>query len=219
MDATAFLCGSGLLARPRSSEWMVAALKTLLGATLIWVVARTALPGNPLLGGWLGMIGLIFVLHFGTFHLLSLGWRSVGVSAAPVMQNPLRASSLAEFWGRRWNTAFHELATRFTFRPLRSVVGRPGATLLVFLVSGLIHELVISIPAKGGYGLPTGYFVLQGLGVAGERTRLGRRLGLGRGWRGWLFTVVVAAGPAFWLFPPPFVRNVILPMLAVLGAT
>ena len=219
MDATAFLCGSGLLARPRSSEWMVAALKTLLGATLIWVVARTALPGNPLLAGWLGMVGLVCVLHFGTFHLLSLGWRSIGVNAMPVMQNPLRASSLAEFWGRRWNTAFHELATRFTFRPLRPFVGRVGATLLVFLVSGLIHELVISIPANGGYGLPTGYFVLQGLGVAGERTRLGRRLGLGRGWRGWLFTVVVAAGPAFWLFPPPFVRNVILPMLAVIGAT
>ena len=65
----------------------------------------------------------------------------------------------------------------------------------------------------------TGYFVLQGLAVAGERTRQGRRLGLGRGWRGWLFTVLVTAGPAFWLFPPPFVRNVILPMLAVIGAT
>ena len=105
------------------------------------------------------------------------------------------------------------------FRPLRPAVGRAGATLLAFLVSGLIHELVISVPAQGGYGLPTGYFVLQGLGVAGEHTRLGRRLGLGRSWRGWLFTVVVAAGPAFWLFPPPFVRNVMLPMLAVIRAT
>jgi hypothetical protein len=219
MDATAFLCGTDRLAPPRPAEWTSAALKTLLGASLIWVVARTALPANPLLAGWLGMVGLMFVLHFGTFHLLSLGWRSIGVNATPVMQNPLRSSSLGEFWGRRWNTAFHELATRFTFRPLRPTVGRAGATLLVFLVSGLIHELVISIPAHGGYGLPTGYFVLQGLGVAGERTRLGRRLGLGRGWRGRVFTVVVAAGPAFWLFPPLFVRNVVLPMLAVIGAT
>jgi hypothetical protein len=229
MDAAAFLGGTGGTDRhaqpqaqahphPHPSEWIVAALKTLLGAMLIWVVARTAMPVNPLLAGWLGMVGLIFLLHFGTFHLLSLGWRSIGVNAMPVMRNPLRSRSLAEFWGRRWNTAFHEVATRFTFRPLRPTVGRTGATLLVFLVSGLVHELVISIPAHGGYGLPTGYFVLQGLGVTGERTRLGRRIGLGRGWRGWLFAVVIAAAPAFWLFPPPFVRTVILPMLAFIGA-
>jgi predicted DCC family thiol-disulfide oxidoreductase YuxK len=219
MNATAFLGGTDRLAQPRPSEWMVAALKTVLGATLTWVVARAALPVHPLLAGWVGMVGLILLLHFGTFHLLSLGWRSLGVNAMPLMRDPLRSSSLAEFWGRRWNTAFHELAARFTFRPMRPIVGPTGATLLVFLASGLIHELVISIPAHGGYGLPTGYFVLQGLGVAGERTRLGRRVGLGHGWRGWLFTVLVTAGPAFWLFPPPFVRHVILPMLAAIGAT
>jgi D-alanyl-lipoteichoic acid acyltransferase DltB (MBOAT superfamily) len=165
------------------------------------------------------MAGVVLLLHFGAFHLLSLGWRTVGVNAAPVMQTPLRSHSLAEFWGRRWNTAFHELATRFTFRPLRRMVGGPRATVLVFLLSGLIHELVISVPAHGGYGLPTGYFLLQGLGVAGERTRLGRRIGLARGTRGWLFTFAVAAAPAFWLFPPSFVRRVILPMLAFIGAT
>jgi alginate O-acetyltransferase complex protein AlgI len=198
---------------------MVAALNTLIGAALIWGVARTAVPADPLLAGWLGMVGVILVLHFGTFHLLSLGWRTIGVNARPIMQNPLRSTSLAEFWGRRWNTAFHELAARFTFLPLRPIVGRGGATLLVFLLSGSIHELVISVPARGGYGLPTAYFLLQGLGVACERTRLGRTVGLGRGCRGWLFTVVVAAAPAFWLFPPAFVRNVILPMLAFIGAT
>ncbi len=218
MDAAAFLGGTDRRDQPSPTEWGVAALKTLLGATLLWVVVRAAMPVKPLLAGWIGMVGLMFVLHFGTFHLLSLGWRAAGLNATPVMQNPLRSSSLAEFWGRRWNTAFHALASRFTFRPLRSTVGRTSATLLVFLVSGVIHELVISIPAQGGYGLPTGYFLLQGLGLAGERSRLGRRVGLGRGWRGWLFTVIVAATPAFWLFPPSFVHNVMLPMLAFIGA-
>ena len=103
------------------------------------------------------MIGVIFLLHFGTFHLLSLGWRRLGVNAMPLMRNPSRSTSLAEFWGRRWNTAFHELAARFTFRPLRRLVGAGTAASLVFLVSGLIHELVISLPAGGGYGLPTLY--------------------------------------------------------------
>ncbi len=220
MAAKAFLCESGAeVGKPSSTEWIAAGLKTLLGATLTWFVARIALPDYPLVAGWLGMIGLIFVLHFGTFHLLSLGWRRLRVNAMPVMRNPLRSTSLAEFWGRRWNTAFHELAARFTFRPLRRVVGLTGASLLVFLVSGLIHELVISLPAHGGYGLPTGYFLLQGLGLAAERTPRGRRLGLGHGWRGWMFTMLVTSAPAFWLFPPPFILRVILPMLAVIGAS
>ena len=192
--------------------------RPLLGVALIWAGVRLTLPVHPLLAGWVGMTGMMFVLHFGTFHLLSLAWRTVRVDARPVMRNPLRSTSLAEFWGRRWNTAFHELATRFTFRPLLPVAGPVGATLLAFLASGLVHELVISVPARGGYGLPTGYFLLQGLGLLAERARGARRSGLARGASGRLFALVVAAGPAFWLFPPVFVRTVILPMLAAIGA-
>jgi predicted DCC family thiol-disulfide oxidoreductase YuxK len=218
MDAAAFLSQPSGEGRPAGSEWIIAAAKTAFGTALLWIAARAALPARPMLAGWLAMTGVIFVLHFGAFHLLSLAWRRTGVNAMPVMRNLLRSTSLADFWGRRWNTAFHTLATRFSFEPLRSRVGASAAALLVFLLSGIIHELVISLPAHGGYGLPTGYFVVQGLGIAGERTSRGRRFGLGRGWRGRLFTVLVAAGPAYWLFPLPFVHRVMLPMLAAIGA-
>jgi alginate O-acetyltransferase complex protein AlgI len=218
MDADAFLSGASRVSRPPTLLWIMAGLKTTLGVTLTWIVARTLAPESPLLAGWIGMAGLVFVLHFGIFDLLSLAWRRRGVDAVPLMRNPLRATSLAEFWGRRWNTAFHELAVRFTFKPLRSIAGLTGATLLVFIVSGLIHELVISLPAQGGYGLPTGYFVLQGVGLLAERGGVGRRAGLGRGMRGWMFTVLITAGPVCWLFPRPFVENVILPMLRAIGA-
>jgi hypothetical protein len=219
MDAGAFLSGRDTEVAPiPRSEWTFAVAKIALGIVLTWVVARWALPDHPLVAGWIGMSGAIFILHFGVFHLLSLVWRRAGVNAAPLMRNPARATSLGEFWGRRWNTGFHELASRFTFRPLRSSLGTVGAMLATFLASGVIHELVISVPAGGGYGLPTGYFVLQGLGVVGERSKAGQWLGLGHGWRGWIFTAALTAGPAFWLFPPPFVHNVILPMLGVIGA-
>src|SRR5579862_3392710 len=218
MDADALLSSHDRIARPPASEWITAASKTVFGVTLTWAIARAALPDRDLLAGWLAMIGLIFILHFGSFHLLSLAWRRAGVNAAPIMRNPLRAHSLSEFWGRRWNTAFHELAERFAFQPLRSSVGLVGATLASFGVSGLIHELVITMPARGGYGLPTAYFLFQGAAVCLERSRYGRRLGLGRGWRGRTFAFAVAAGPAFWLFPPVFVRNVVMPMLSFIGA-
>jgi len=214
MDAAAFLSQTDDQRRPGRSEWIAGALKTAFGAALFLRAAPAALPGRPMLAGWLAMAGLVCVLHFGTFHLVSLGWRTVGVNALPLMCNPLRSASLADFWGKRWNTAFHELAMRFTFRPLRLCVGPAVATLLVFLLSGAIHELVISLPARGGYGLPTSYFVVQGLGLLSERSAYGQRFGLGRGRRGWLFTMLVTAGPVYWLFPPPFVHRVILPMLA-----
>ena len=87
----------------------------------------------------------------------------------------------------------------------------------VFLISGLVHEAVISLPARRGYGLPTLYFLAQGLGVLAERSAVGRRLNLGRSTTGWLFMALITAGPVFWLFHPPFVHNVILPMLEAFG--
>jgi len=88
----------------------------------------------------------------------------------------------------------------------------------VFVVSGFIHDLVISLPAHGGYGLPTGYFLLQGFGVSLERSGTGRRLGLQQGFLGWLCMFVFTVGPAFWLFHPAFVSRVIVPFMKAIGA-
>ena len=72
----------------------------------------------------------------------------------------------------------------------------------------------------GTLGMPgtTAYFGLQGLALLLERAPAGRKLGLARGRRGRLFTIAVAALPAFWLFHPAFVINVVLPFLKVVGA-
>jgi hypothetical protein len=164
------------------------------------------------------MLGVVLLLHFGLFHLLALGWQAAGVNAQPIMRAPLLATSLAQFWGRRWNMAFHALAHDLVFRPLVRRWGATCAGIGVFLISGLVHEAVISLPARGGYGLPTAYFGIQALGVLMERSTWGRRFGLGQGFRGWLFMLFCTAGPAFWLFHPIFIRNIILPMLRAIGA-
>lgn len=219
MDATAFLKREDFPARPRGVEWCAAMAKTCLGFAMLFGVARILVPDHPLTAGWVGMCGAIFVLHFGLFHLVSLSWRQAGVNAAPLMQLPLAATSLNDFWGQRWNTAFNELAFRFAYRPLRRRTSPAWATLGVFGLSGLIHELVISLPAQGGFGLPTAYFILQGCGLVVERSTLGQRIGLGQGLRGRIFAVSITAVPAFWLFHPPFIHNVILPMFKAIGAT
>jgi alginate O-acetyltransferase complex protein AlgI len=191
-------------------------LKIFFGAVLVFVLARHAT--NPLLTGWIGMIGLIFLLHFGLFDLAAIAWRMAGVQARPIMNSPIKATSLSEFWGRRWNGAFNQLVLEVFFVRLARKFGTIRATLTAFLISGLIHELVISFPAGAGYGLPTGYFLLQGWGIVTQRSPLGKRWGLRRGVRGWLFTVALTAGPAVFLFHPPFVRRVVIPFMQAIGA-
>lgn len=219
LDAPAFLDPRPLPpGRRPTAEWAFAAAKLALGVVLTWGVVRLVPAGDPLLRGWVGMAGLVFLMHFGAFHLLSCAWRAAGVDARPLMDWPVRSTSLAEFWGRRWNTAFRDLAHRFLFRPLGRRLGPRAGLAAGFLFSGVVHDLVISVPAGGGYGWPTLYFALQGLGLVVERSGPGRAAGLGRGWRGWAFTMVVVGGPAYFLFHPPFVTNVMLPFLDAIGA-
>jgi hypothetical protein len=217
MDAESFMDASQRVPSPSGSAWYWAASKTTLGTTLFWVLARD-FSGQPLLQGWVGMLGLILLLHFGVFELIALSWQSLGVDARPIMSSPLLSTSLSEFWGKRWNLGFRQLSYDLIFRPLQKSWGIWAAGFLVFIVSGLIHDLVISLPARGGYGLPTAYFVLQGLGVIFERSSLGKWFGLRKGFHGWLFTVVITAGPAFWLFHPPFVLHVMLPFMKAVHA-
>jgi alginate O-acetyltransferase complex protein AlgI len=218
MDAEAFLNPERRPVQPSLQAWSWAAVKTALGVVLLWVVARRIPESEDLVRGWIGLFGLIFLLHFGSFHLIALFWQAVGIAAEPIMSKPILSKSLSEFWGKRWNLGFRQLAHDLIFRPLHRRIGVAAAGLLVFVASGLIHDLVISLPARGGYGLPTGYFVLQGLGVMLERSMLGRKLGLQKGLAAWIYLLVVTAAPAFWLFHPPFVQRVILPFMQAVHA-
>ena len=215
MDAARFLSPELSARVPRSTTLKavgLAVVRILFGSWLLFGLARQAT--DPIITGWIAMVGMILILHFGLFALLNAGWRGLRVDARPIMEAPLRSTSVAEFWGRRWNGAFNDLALGLVFRPVAQRGGVVVATLIAFAVSGLIHELVISVPAGAGFGLPTGYFLLQALAVLIQRKWSALRGDVS----GWLFTMIVVAGPAYWLFHPPFVRKVILPFMQAIGA-
>lgn len=215
MNARGFLGAGGT--PPAARDWGLAGLRAAAGLVLLLVAVPRLLGNHPLAAGWAGMVGVVLVLHFGLFDLVSLAWRRAGVDAPPLMDAPLRSTSLDELWGRRWNTGFHELAWRWVFVPLRRKAGGIGALAAAFVVSGLVHELVITVPAGAGHGGPTAYFALQAAGIALQRTRPLRVAGWARGVRGWAFTLCFALVPVPLLFPTAFVRAVVLPMLEVLG--
>lgn len=217
LDAAAFLRAHSE-SPPSRKEWVGALRNLLVGFALFFGVARFVAPQNLYAAGWVGLTGVVLVLHFGLFHLLSCAWRRAGVEARPLMNQPLVSVSLGEFWGRRWNTAFRDLTHRFLFRPMTRRFGVRSGIAGGFVFSGLVHELVISVPAGGGYGGPTLFFALQGIGILVERSRVGRQIGLARGARGWLFTMLLLVVPAPYLFHSAFVERIAVPFMDALGA-
>ncbi|MCE9519943.1 MAG: membrane bound O-acyl transferase family-domain-containing protein [Verrucomicrobia bacterium] len=211
---------SGQVAKPRSEcprSPVLALTKILLGSFLLWGAARYF--SHPLAAGWCGMIGLILLLHFGVFDLLALFWQSRGYRAVPIMKAPITSLSVAEFWGRRWNSAFRDLAHPFLFIPAARSWGNVAALWLSFAISGLAHELVISVPAGAGFGLPTVYFLTQALGISLEKRAFPKDAARRASPVScWLFTHAFTALPAFILFHPPFVERVMLPFFHSIGA-
>lgn len=219
LDAPAFLTPSPhhQADLPKNREWYLAWLRLVSGVLILWGISPLLPADWNLVRGWFGIIGLLQILHFGLFALLSCHWRSLGLDAKPLMQQPIRSKSLGEFWSRRWNTAFRDLTHQFLFQPLTRKFGPIPAMWSGFFISGLIHEFVISYPAGGGYGGPTSFFLLQAGGLTLERSRLGKSLGLRRSWRGKTFALLVLLGPVALLAHPPFVLNVIVPFLDAIG--
>lgn len=152
-------------------------------------------------------VGLGLAIHFGAFALLAAFWRRRGVPVEPLFRSPLRAASLGDFWSRRWNLGFVEMLAAGIHRPLRRRIGKSAALLVAFGVSGVLHELAISVPARGGYGLPMLYFLLHGALVLAERR------GLLRPSR--VLTIAALLLPLPLLFPPPFVRGVLWPLIGL----
>lgn len=218
MDARAFLLERGGKMPAAGYVELGGSLLKLTGGLLAcaWATFHAAsMP--PILVGWVGMLGIIFTMHFGLLHTVSWGWRRIGVNAPPIMRAPILADSLAAFWGERWNLAFADAARRLLLRPLARSLGVNGAGALIFLVSGLVHESVISVPARGGWGGPTLYFILQAGGIAVEKSALGKRLGIGSGVKGWAWMLFCTAAPVALLFHAPFVHRVIVPFFQFLN--
>ena len=202
MDPTVLKKGWPL--RTSRKEWAWAFLKFLLGCSLIWLLPHSL----PLWAqGWSGMLGLIFILHFGGFHLIALLLRSRGYQVTPIMRAPLFATSVSDFWGKRWNMAFRDLAHSQVFSKYSRRFGGGFAIVATFLFSGLLHEAVISLPVRAGFGGPTFYFLLQGVAMLLER----------KGFRSRFFALAVTLLPAPLLFHPAFLNGVIVPFLHALG--
>ncbi|MGH1347815.1 MAG: MBOAT family protein [Nannocystales bacterium] len=110
------------------------------------------------------LYALISAIADGLTGLLML----TGLHMSESFEAPMLARSSSDFWGRRWN----RFVTRWAFSNVFVPAGgrrRPvRATILVFAISGLMHEYLV-VACGHGFGSYTGwmlmFFILHGLGV------------------------------------------------------
>lgn len=172
-----------------------------LGAWLVWEM------------GWRQIL-VMFVpmslgFHFGALRVLKGVLRAKGFAVRTLFPNLLASKGLADFWSRRWNVGYSQMMQRLVGRPIETLAGGSAGVMGVFVVSGLLHELAITLPVRSGYGLPTLYFTLHGLLVILEG-RMGRSFGR-------IPALLAVVLPLGLLFPPAFQSEVIARCLEVFG--
>ncbi|KAL3519383.1 hypothetical protein ACH5RR_017532 [Cinchona calisaya] len=143
----------------------------------------------------------------------------IGIELEPQFDEPYLATSLQDFWGRRWNLMVSNILRPTIYEPVRSICtsffGKKRwislvAVVATFLVSGIMHELVFY---NIGRLKPTGevmcFFLLHGVCLAVEIVAK-------REFKGKIWIPGIISGPltlafviytSFWLFFPPFLRG------------
>ena len=184
----------------RGLACLAAGVLLLLAARFAWNELGSRFGATALL-----LVGLSLILHFGIFQMLAGAWRAAGADAQPLFRAPLRSRGLAEFWGRRWTVAFAEMTSAAVYRPVSGVAGRPAGLLAAFALSGIFHEIAISLPVGAGIGGPFLFFALHGLMTVAERRR---GIPIGRP-----ATIAALVLPVPLLFHRPFLEAVVWPLL------
>ena len=87
----------------------------------------------------------------------------------PLFERPWASTSLADFWRFRWHQTYRYMFVVLSSlaRPGGAKLGRPGALLGAFSVSGVFHDLAgIWGLGKGmEFRSVSGFFLLTGMGV------------------------------------------------------
>lgn len=190
----------------------------LVAGLLFLKVIPTLMPAETpfFLRVWSGLAGACFLTLFVRFDIYILIFRACGIAVEKCWYCPIASTSLGEFWGLRWNRIMTGMMREIIFMPLARRVGGLLALFAVFLYSGVMHEFT-SFAGGGGYGRPTLYFLIQGVGVWIEGRRIVRRTLMPRPWLGWVWTFAVVLLPVTLVCHQPFMDNVIVPMLAEMG--
>jgi hypothetical protein len=105
--------------------------------------------------------------------------RLAGFDTTPIIRNAYLSRTVSEFW-RRYNNRMHDWFYRNVFQATGGRRAPVRSLLLVFLVSGLLHELMFALATSRLTGYQFAFFTIQGPAAlaSGHLERLARRGGL-----------------------------------------
>jgi hypothetical protein len=105
--------------------------------------------------------------------------RLAGFDTTPIIRNAYLSRTVSEFW-RRYNDRMHDWFYRNVFRATGGRRAPIRSLLLVFLVSGLLHEVTFALATSRLTGYQFAFFTIQGPAAlaSGRLERLARRGGI-----------------------------------------
>jgi hypothetical protein len=105
--------------------------------------------------------------------------RLAGFDTTPIVRNAYRSRTVSEFW-RRYNDRVHDWFYRNVFQAIGGRRAPVRSVLLVFLVSGIFHEVAFALATSRLTGYQLAFFAIQGPAAlaSGRLERLARRGGL-----------------------------------------
>ena len=105
--------------------------------------------------------------------------RLAGFDTTPIIRNAYLSRTVSEFW-RRYNNRMHDWFYRNVFQATGGRRAPVRSLLLVFLVSGLLHELMFALATSRLTGYQFAFFTIQGPAAlaSGRLQRLAKRGGI-----------------------------------------
>jgi hypothetical protein len=122
----------------------------------------------------------IFVLGIESISRALYGLeRLAGFDTTPIVRNAYLSRTVSEFW-RRYNYRVHDWFYRNVFQATGGRHAPVRSVLLVYLVSGVFHELMFALATSRLTGYQFAFFTIQGPAAlaSGRLERLARRGGI-----------------------------------------
>jgi hypothetical protein len=135
------------------------------GLVILWVLFHVDWSAFPFLAEHVSKVTAFLLALFSALALAAALWRLLGGKARDYMASPLAATTPADFW-RRYNRNMHQFFLKDVFVSVGGIRYPLRATLLVFVLSALMHEYIFGVAIGRVQGYQTAFFLIQGIAAA-----------------------------------------------------